>query len=498
MVTPIRFSGMASGLDTDSIISQLMKVERMPLDKLAQQKQKLAWKREAYRDMNSSLTAIQTAVNKLRFSASFNKQTAASSSTSVIDATATSSAVGGSYSVKVEQLATSAMVMGTSVSISDLKSKVGVTSTEKFAIEGPQGTINVEITPDSTYESVMKQVNSSNKGVSMSYDSINKRFMLTTTSTGESSGIQVTNPDGNSISKDFFGLDAMAAAKTGTNASVVLNGTTMKLENNSFEFNGVRFNLKGVSTTEVSVTVTRDTGTIVESIKDFVNQYNSLVDKIRAATTSVPNRNYAPLTDEQKEVMSEKQIELWESKAKTGLLYRDSILQDTLSSVRSKLVGGVEGLTDDYDSLSDIGITFQKYVKGATSQLGKLEIDEQKLQDAVSKDPDAVMNLFTKTSSLKPDDKGYTESTGYAERVYNALSTGINRIIKQIGTTTISDSADNSLFGQQFRDINKKMQTLEDRIQTVEDRYYKQFTAMEQALQKLNSQGSWLSQQLGQ
>lgn len=498
MSSPIRLSGYASGLDTDSIIKELMQVERAPLNKLNQQKQKIAWKRDAYREMNTHLTTIRNLTDKMRFSSAYNKQTAVSSDTSVVTATTSSTATSGGYTIKVNSLATSALVTGNNVSV-DLKAKVNsseIVGDGKFEVVGKDGrSIEVTVTADSTYESVLKQVNSANIGVSMSYDSINKRFMLSSTSTGASASVMINDTSGTAAS--LLKLSTPATL-TGTNATVELNGKEMILETNSFEFNGVRFDLKGVSTTTASVSVSRDTTGIVDQIKGFVEQYNSLVDKVNSLVKTVPNRNYAPLSDEEKEAMTDKQIDLWETKAKSGVLYRDSILQDTLSLLRSSLISNVKGLDKNMDSLSDIGITFKGYTQGLTSELGKLTIDENKLKEAVSNNPDGVMDLFSKSSSLDPKDKNYQSEIGYAERLYNNLSTQINKIIKQIGSGAVSDLEDNSQLGKQIGDINDKINTVNNRLQTVENRYYKQFTAMELAIQKLNSRGSWLGAQLGQ
>lgn len=495
MSLPLRISGYASGLDTDNIIKQLMKVEEAPLTKLNQQKQKIAWKRDTYREVNTQLTAIRTLVDKMRFSSAFNKQTAASSDSSVVTATASSTAASGGYTIKVNSLATSALVTGTNVSV-DLKAKVSaadIAGNGEFEVVGKDGA-TVKVTADSTYESVLKQVNSANIGVTMSYDSINKRFMLSSTATGTSASIKINDTSGTAAS--LLKLSTPSEVK-GTNASIELNGQVMSMENNAFEFNGVRFDLKGVSTTTASVSVSRDTSNIVDQVKSFVEQYNSLVDKVNSLVKTVPNRSYNPLSDEEKEAMSDKQIELWETKAKSGLLYRDDILQDTLSSLRSSLISSVKGLGSDMNSLSDIGVTFKAYSQGMASELGKLTLDENKLKEAVNNNPDGVMELFTKSSNLDPKDKNYQSETGYAERLYSNLTTQINKIIKRIGTGTVSDLVDNSQLGKQIGDINDEITTVKNRLQTIEDRYYKQFTAMEMAMQKLNSQGSWLASQLG-
>ena len=496
----IKLSGMVSGLDTDTLIKQLMQVERAPLDKLTQQKQKIAWKRDEYREMNTMLTSIRSLADKMRFSTTFNKQSATSSDTSVVTATASSTATSGSYAIKVDKLASSALVTGATVSVDSTKSLVTADGT--ITIEGANGkSVSVNMTAGTTtYDSIIKQVNAANVGVTLSFDSINKRFMASTSATGENATIQIT---GNGATE--LGFATMANPQKGSDASVQVNGQTMTFANNAFELNGVRFDLKGVSTTATSVTVAKDTGSIVDQIKGFVEQYNTLVDKVNEKTKAVPNRSYLPLTDEQKENMSEKQVDLWESKAKTGLLYRDDILTDALSSLRSALLNKVDGLSTvsngvktGIDTLSDIGITFKKYTKGLTGELGKLDLDETKLKDAIASNPDGVMNLFTKTSALDPKDKNYQKETGIAERLYGALNTQINKVIKRIGSGRISDAADSSQFGEQIRGINSRLDVLKMRMKAAEDRYYKQFTAMEMALHKLNSKGSWLSSQLGQ
>ncbi|WP_153980136.1 flagellar filament capping protein FliD [Paenibacillus xylanilyticus] len=499
----IKLSGMVSGLDTDTIIKQLMQVERAPLDKLMQQKQKIAWKRDEYREMNTMLTSIRNLADKMRFSASFNKQSATSSNSSVITATASSSATSGSYSIQVNKLASSALVAGDSVSVDSIKSKV--VGDGDITFKSYQGSVEKSVTVNitagaTTYEEVIKKVNAANIGVTLSFDSVNKRFMATTTATGERSSVQIS---GSAVSQ--FGFQDMTSPQKGSDAEVMVNGKTLTNANNSFELSGVRFDLKGVSSTATSVTVAQDTGNIVDQIKSFVNEYNSLVDKVNEKTKAVPSRSYLPLTDEQKESMNEKQIELWETKAKSGLLYRDDILTDTLSSLRNALINSVSGLAfvssgvkTGIDNLSDIGITFKKFSPGMTGELGKLELDETKLNEAIASNPDGVMKLFTNSSKLDPKDKDYFKESGIGERLYSTLNTQINKIIKRIGSNALSDAADGSQMGIQIRGLNSRIDVVKTRMQAAEDRYYKQFTAMELALQKLNSKGSWLTSQLGQ
>lgn len=219
MATPIRFGGIASGMDTDKMIKDLMKVERMPVDKIKQQKQTVMWKRDEYRTMNSTLTSIRSIVDKMRFATSFNKQNAVSSNNGVVTATSSASAVSGSYSIRVDKLASSAVLIGAKNPI-DVKDKISFNG--DFEVNG----VNIHVDSDDTYESVMKKISSSKAGATISYDSINKSFMMSSTSTGSSANIEIKDPNGDFAK--IFNITSTSAQ--GTNAEVVLNGKKMELE----------------------------------------------------------------------------------------------------------------------------------------------------------------------------------------------------------------------------------------------------------------------------
>lgn len=494
-VSPIRFSGMASGLDTDTLIKDLMKSERVPLDKLTKQKQSAMWKRDEYRSFNTTFSAFQSLTDKLRFSSTFNKQAVTSSNSNVVDAKASASATSGTFSVKVNQLATSTVNVG-EIFTQPVDVKADGLQAGTFKITGANNQeITVTVDATTTRQSIMKQINASGIGVSMSFDSINGRFIMSSTKTGANSTFTIEDSSG--VFNSIFNMDVNKTT-SGENASVIFNGVSMEMENNSFEFSGINFQLRGVSTDVVTVSASRDTKSITDNITQFVNDYNALVDLIRGKVKETPDRNYAPLTDDEKEAMTEKQIELWESKAKVGLLYRDDLLDGALNSFKSLLSKKVEGVSGAFDSLDDIGITFKGFQNGLVSDLGKIELDVNKLNEAIEKNPDAVAELFGKTSSKNYDDPTRVNDSGIAERLYNELTNQMNKIKKRIGSGTISDAEDNSQYGKLIGDLNDKIDNVKRRMEIVENRYYKQFTTMEVALQKLNSQGSWLTSQLGQ
>jgi flagellar hook-associated protein 2 len=195
--------------------------------------------------------------------------------------------------------------------------------------------------------------------------------------------------------------------------------------------------------------------------------------------------DYPPLTDEQKDAMSEKDIEKWEEMARSGLLRNDPLLQSVVFKMRTTMSATVPGLTggQGYDRLAEIGITTGSYY-----EKGKLYIDETKLKDALQKDPEGVMQLFTKSADVYAD-------KGIAMRLYDDVNNAITLISAKAGSESTYTTVDNSTIGVRLAQIDEDIVTMEDRLVGIEDRYWRQFTAMEQAIQQMNATSMWLAQQ---
>lgn len=500
-ISNIRFSGMASGLDTDQIIKDLMKVERFPLDRLQQNKQTLMWRRDAYREVNLMYSSFRSLTDSLRLESTFDKQKAVSNNTGVVTAQAGAGAVTGSYSIKVNQLASGATIVGSALG-SGIDLKATGLKEGNFTITGPNknpdGTslkVTINVTSASTRQSVIDDINSSGTGITASFDSTNGRLILSTKQTGEDASISIDDPS--NVFALNLGIATTAGPVKGKDANVELNGATMTMSTNSFTFNNITFSLKGTTSSASTVDVSQDTDGIISKITDFVNKYNEIIDTVHGKITEKKDRNYTPLTDEQKEAMTEKQIDLWESKAKVGLLSGDDMLESTLLSLRQAFMGKVDGLPKGQNTLASIGIATSNS-KDAYKENGKLHIDVDKLKDALLNNPEGVKALFTQTSEKPTTDPARKGELGFAERVKETLDSSISLMIRKIGSGTLSEILDSSIMGRQLRELNDKIYNMEDKLQTTEDRYYKKFTAMEKALQDLNNRGSWLSQQLGQ
>lgn len=195
-------------------------------------------------------------------------------------------------------------------------------------------------------------------------------------------------------------------------------------------------------------------------------------------------RDYQPLTDEQKEAMKEDQITKWEEKAQSGLIRSDSILTGVLDKMRIDLSTPVSGITTAFKTLSSIGITTSTIY----TDNGKLMIDESKLKDAISNDPNAVANLFSATGTTSSEN-------GFANRLKDSLKGAIDSIAKKAGKASYVQSMYS--LGRDVSELSTRISKFEVRLSEIETRYYNQFNAMEQAIQRANAQSSQFMNSLG-
>ena len=487
MTSPIRLTGFSGALDTDSIIKKLMQTERVPLDKILKQQQTTLWQREDYQTMNTALLSFRNTLNNLRYESNFEKTSATSSNSAVVGVTSSGNSAGVS-TVRVDKLATS----GTIIS-SPIASLTGtVTQSGEISINGKA---TVAFTAgNSTVESIVKDINSKSSltGVKANLDQTSGVLYLSTSQLGDNSKIEITDADPSKPSLNNFKniLNLSTVTASGSDAEFYVNGspTAIKSSSNNVSINGVQISLR--STGEASIGVVSDRSGIVDNIKQFVEQYNSLIDTYSSAANTRRNREYEPLTSEQKESMSESDITKWEKKAREGSLYNDSILKGTLSSLRSAINTPLDVPDGIIHMLSGIGIT----VKTDYKENGKLQIDEGKLQEAINTRFDEVKDLFVMASSDAPAIG--KSKIGIADRLYTVVNQQMDKFKKKMGSDSI-EAQDESILGKQLRTLIKQESDWKRKLEDIETRYYKKFSAMESALQKMNSQSSWLSSQLG-
>jgi len=505
----LRIGGLATGMDIDEIVEKMMTAERMPLDRMEQDRTTLEWKRDGFRDINKTLLELKNMMLDMKLSKTYQSKTVTSSMENAVTATATSGAPEGTYQIKVNKLASPEIWQSTKeleidkkvfdiVKESENGEEINGDSIEfkigTYGIDKENSTIVIE--KDDTIKDLLKKINDKDNNIRAFYDEQSNQVIMETTRTGiyaetdksESGGQENGQPpeiifgdEGKSLA-NIFGMER---AKEATNADFEYNGLKIESKTNSYTLNDITFNFNATTNNEsATLSVRNDTEATFDKIMEFVDKYNEVVEAMNGSQREEKHRDYKPLTEEQKKEMSEKEIELWEEKAKSGLLRGESTITNGLYSMRNSWYSTVK--TDgDIQSLTQIGIkTSESYMDG-----GKLIVDEDKLRAALNDDPEGVQNLFSNSAK--------DQSRGLVNRLEDSLTTTMDSIKGRAGNST-SPSLDNYTLGKQMKDLNKRISDFEDRLVKVESRYWNQFTAMEKAIQRMNQQSEYMMSQFGQ
>jgi flagellar hook-associated protein 2 len=459
----MRLSGLASGLDVDSMVKELMKARRTSYDTMIKKRGQVEWKREDYRAISTKIVDFRN--NKLsnfNLSNSINaKSSEVAGDTNALKVNSTSSSAAGVLSVNVEKIATNASEVYT----------VGTGS-----LGGVTFTVNGEpITGATTGAELAAAINanmSKTKATAL-YNADTGQISITATETGLNK-LSISNSGGLTPTSNVPGEQAKAT----------INGMVYTQDSNRFVVNGVDFTVKAQSaspTANTSITVVKDTNKIVDTIKTFVTEYNNLIGLINGELSEEKNRKFLPLTTDEKAAMTDKEIEQWEEKARSGTLRNDSTLSKYVSDLRTIATSLIEGANIGGTDPLVIGIT-----TGSYSEKGKLVLDEEKLRSALDSNPDAVTALFNDGTN------------GVFKKMIDTSLTALTDLSQIAGTSiTSSDTKtsflESSLIGEQLRNMSDKEYTMLARLNKLETQYYKQFTAMETAINKYNSQSSSLS-----
>jgi flagellar hook-associated protein 2 len=238
----------------------------------------------------------------MRLQGSYLAKTASSSNESIVKVSASGQAAAGSYSIKVTALAGNAR-LNSSEAVSfdagktNLQEQLGLTSSDPivFTVNGKE--ISIEPSTD-TIDTLVSKINNAGAGVSASFDKTLNRMFISSTATGAAAAIDFDDVSNAGELFSTLKLDDPFTAVSGTDALFELKGTLLSQASNKFTIAGVTYTLTGASAGEtVSVNVTRDTDAIYESIKAFVDLYNSTIDKINSRLMEKRDKSYLPLTD---------------------------------------------------------------------------------------------------------------------------------------------------------------------------------------------------------
>lgn len=513
----MRIGGLASGMDIDSIVEKLMQAEKAPLNKLYQAKQKYEWQRDAYRDVNKKLKAFDDfLLGDMTLQKDMYKKTVQSSNAAV-SAIPTTATNGQTFSIdSVSKLATSGKGTGTlspgkveTTKLSELDPSLTGTQNIKLEVlqnDGTMKSVQMSFSSDSSISDIVSELNNKH-GINAFYDKTSGQLAIASNATGKGEFYQDTTGGvvvgqggtvtgtvtGSGFASIFVseGMEVFSAlgyqdkflAKDGENAELTINGAKIERSSNTFDLNGFKVTLNDTynGSQPITLTTKTDSDNMVDKIKKFVETYNGLVESFTATTKETKYRDFPPLTDEQKEDMSEDEIKVWEQKAKSGTLRGDSLVRTALSGMRSIMYGNGgngDGSANDrelMDTLYKMGIT----TSNKMSDNGKLVIDENKLRATIEADPDAVFQTF---SNIDPNNQGIVQK----------LRASIDGTIKNIEKKAGRADAVNQSFniGRNIVSAENRIDTWKAKLGAIESRYWKQFSAMETAINKANQQSS--------
>ena len=501
----VRMSGLVSNLDTEGIIASLMSVQKYKKTKIENKITKLEWKQDGWKSLNKKIYSFYTdTMSKMRLQSSYATKKVTSSNEKVATVTSSNIAPEGTHSLQVSQLASGQFVTGKqlttdnnskAISTATKLTDLGMTSGNTLSVTSGGTTKTLTVDGTSTVSDFVNTLKSA--GLNASYDTTQKRFFISSKASGMDNAFSLTASTTSELSG--LGLDEITnnngtvSVATGSivtlvkpaDANFLYNGAALTSSSNNVTVNGLSLTLQGTTATDetVSLAVTNDTPAVYDMVKSFVKSYNDLLGEMNTDFYADTASGFEPLTDTQKETMSDTEIEKWDTKIKDSLLRRDSTLGSLLSTMKSKLSTSVAVDGKSY-SLSTFGITTSSdYTEKGLLHIAGNKDDstsssmEDKLMKALTEDPDTVMKVMTQISGNL-----------YSELTSNMSSTTLRSALNVYNDKEIKNT---------LSDYKDDLGNMEDYLQNMEDRYYKQFSAMETALSKLNSQSASLSSLMG-
>jgi flagellar hook-associated protein 2 len=460
----LSLSGLASGVDTTSIVEQLMALERQSLTKIGYRRAAVTGQQDALKEIASKLSSLKDAALALNADSTWaQKQTVESSDPARVAVTLLAGAGIGGQSVHVDRLASSAQRRFTVATDGAGKT----TSAEQLTLAYADGSasVTIDVAAGSTKQQIADAINAKTSGPAVAAvvtGPDGEHLVLSARKTGKDSDFTVGTTSGGAVVAEDAAFAASRATGDALQAAYRLDSGTQQLwHSNVIEhaIPGVRLQLKGVTSSPATVTVTEpavDRDAIKTKVKAFVDAYNAVVDTTRSKLTE--QRVKSPTSDFQ---------------AARGQLYGDSSLTGMLSRLRQDMADIVT--TDGVNDLSDLGITIPKTTGGVASadaKAGKLVLDEAKLTAALDSDFTAVKSfLGTFSKDVETFVKAQTGGSG----IIDDRIAGGDRTTKR---------------------IQAQMDRANERLDAREKRLKAQFTAMEIALQHSQTQGSWLAGQL--
>lgn len=510
MSSPIRMSGMISGLDTESIVTALTSDYQTKVDKYKKSQTKLSWKQDAWKEVNTEVNDFYNSLDKYRYSSAWNLQKATVSDATKATVSANGKAFNGTQTLEITQLATSAALTSGKLSYtdSDKKAQTVTSSTKISNIAGKTGDLTIKVgDKDTTFTvdsdtTVNDLVNAlKTAGLNASFDETQQRFYISSKSSGKDQSFSLSGSD--DILKALkLDSSTRANATAGQDAVIKLDGVEYTNSTNNFSINGLNIQAQATTSSAITVTSQTDTQGIYDKVKEFISSYNDLINDLTDRYNAASSGSYEPLTDNEKSQMSDTEVEKWEKKIKTGLLRRD----DTLDSIMNTLTNGMMGsYYDDSDATMDIngkqtlrdgvtsakkyslatfGIMTKGILQSATNRQYEYHIDGDEDDDSVSSNTDKLMTAITEDPDKVID---------LVKNVANNLSRNLKKQMTATSLRSVFKVYNDKEMASEYSSYTELINTWTTRLNDMQDSYYKKFSKMESTLSKLQQSTSSIS-----
>ncbi|MBE5865448.1 MAG: hypothetical protein E7292_04425 [Lachnospiraceae bacterium] len=504
----MRLSGLMSGMDTESLIAQLVEAKSTKVNTAKKQQIRHNWKQDAWKDLNTKLKNLQSKyIANMRFQSSYSKKTTKVSNESAVSVITGENAVNGVQNLEIKQLAKTGYLTGAELKAADGTTKgdytalsklsdLGVTDGGTFSIKSASGTVDVNFTADTTISDVLTQLKDA--GLNATFDAKNQRFFVSAKESGVANDFEITASDANGTAAlAALGLqvgnnaDGSGATKiAGQDAIINLNGAQFTSNTNVFEINGLTFTALNETKVGESITVTtqNDTDGIYDMVKNFLKEYNSVINEMDKLYNAESSRGYEPLLSEEKEALSETEAEEYEKKIKDSILRRDDNLESVSSTLKNAMMSGIE-VNGKTMYLSNFGINTLGYFTSADNEHNAYHIDgdpddestagnADKLKSMISSDPETVISFFSQLS----------------QNLYDKMS-DMSKSVE--GYRSFGSFYDDKKMKTDYDSYTSKIAELEEKLNDYEDKWYAKFAEMETAMAKMQSNASAVTGLLG-
>ena len=511
----IRITGMNSGLDTDAMVKELVNAYEKQGEKYTKAKTKTEWKQEAWTTLNNKIKNFFTKqASNMRFSSAYSKKKTTVSDSSKATVIASGTAVNGTQSLEVKGLAKAAYLTSGEITTTDGNGKaVKASRTTTLGELGLDidGTIDLKIgkgvrdengqysefveppirvTKDTTLAELQGQIGAA--GFNSSYDEATGRFFISGRESGEANDFGfVSDTDAGKKVQKLLKLDVVEGSKDsasmihGEDAEIVLNGATFKSATNNFSINGLTITAKDKTNGAISLVTDTDYDEIYDNVKNFFKEYNSLMNEMDKLFNAASSKGYEPLTSEEKDAMTDDEVEKWEAKIKDSLLRNDSEL-DTISSAMRQAMLSTFSIDGKTYSLSSFGINTLGYFEAADNEKNMYHIDGDKDDSNTSGNEDKLRAMIASNPSA---------TASFFQQLSGKLYDAMNKIQSRSDSyTSYGNFFSDKKLQNDYVEKDKQVTKWEQYVADQEEKYYKQFTAMESAMSSLNSQQSYISQ----